>query len=186
MQQNQRRWPAAELQHSYSAFVFAYGKSRFSNVWVDANYLVFFLWSLLLFCQINFVCIDVVIYEPHCEKTGLRDFRPGPTQTRLYSHRRWLEAWNFGFRKWRDCTIRVAKTKALISLAVTAKLICAFVFAYAKSRFSHDTAHIIQCEQCGDYMLTAILSEIQKIQMLGYRLISLCLAFLVNSRYAPG
>ena len=27
-------------------------------------------------------------YEPHCEKTGLRGFRPGPTQTGLYSHRR--------------------------------------------------------------------------------------------------
>ena len=40
--------------------------------------------------------------------------------------------------------IRVAKTKALISFAVTAKLICVFVFAYAKSRFSHDEAHIIQ------------------------------------------
>ena len=37
----------------------------------------------------------------------------------------------------------VAKTKALISLAVTAKLICIFVFAYAKKRFSHDTAQII-------------------------------------------
>ena len=32
--------------------------------------------------------------------------------------------------------MRVAKTKALISFAVTAKLICVFVFAYAKSRFS--------------------------------------------------
>ena len=40
-----------------------------------------------------------------------------------------------------DCTIYVAKTKALISFAVTAKLICVFVFAYAKSRFSHDAAH---------------------------------------------
>ena len=30
------------------------------------------------------------IYEPRCEKTGLRGFRPGPTQTGLYSHRRWL------------------------------------------------------------------------------------------------
>ena len=37
----------------------------------------------------------------------------------------------------------VAKTKALISFAVTAKLICVFVFAYAKSRFSQDLAHII-------------------------------------------
>ena len=32
-------------------------------------------------------------------------------------------------------TIRVAKTKALISFAVTAKLICVFVFAYAKPGF---------------------------------------------------
>ena len=36
----------------------------------------------------------------------------------------------------------VAKTKGLISFAVTAKLICGFVFAYAKSWFSHDVAHI--------------------------------------------
>ena len=33
-------------------------------------------------------------------------------------------------------TICIAKTKALISFAVTAKLICVFVFAYAKIRFS--------------------------------------------------
>ena len=32
----------------------------------------------------------------------------------------------------------VAETKALISFAVTAKLICVFVFAYAKCWFSHD------------------------------------------------
>ena len=36
------------------------------------------------------------------------------------------------------------KTKALISFAVTAKLICVFVFAYAKSRFSYDEAHIFK------------------------------------------
>ena len=35
----------------------------------------------------------------------------------------------------------VAKTKALISFAVTAKLICVFVFAYANRWFSHDAAH---------------------------------------------
>ena len=34
------------------------------------------------------------------------------------------------------------KTKTLISFAVTAKLICVFVFAFEKSRFSHDEAHI--------------------------------------------
>ena len=31
-------------------------------------------------------------HEPRCEKTGFGDFRTGPTKTRLYSHRRWLEA----------------------------------------------------------------------------------------------
>ena len=44
----------------------------------------------------------------------------------------------------RNCTIRVAKTKALISFAVTAKLICAFVFAYADCWFSHGKAQILK------------------------------------------
>ena len=44
-------------------------------------------------------CVDVPKKnEPRHEKTGLRDFRPGPTLTRLYNHTRWLEARNFGFR----------------------------------------------------------------------------------------
>ena len=38
--------------------------------------------------------------------------------------------------------IRVANTKALISFAVTAKMICAFVFAYADCWFSHAAAQI--------------------------------------------
>ena len=42
-----------------------------------------------------------------------------------------------------NCTIRVVKTKALISFAVTAKLICAFVFAYADCWFSHEAAHLV-------------------------------------------
>ena len=41
----------------------------------------------------------------------------------------------FRFRKKRDCTIYVGKT-------VNAQLICVFVFAYAKIRFSHDEAQI--------------------------------------------
>ena len=90
--------------------------------------------------QINFL---VWTYEPRCEKTGLRGFRPGPRQTGLYNDRRLLEASNFDFRKYRGCTIYVAKTKALISFAVAAKLICVFVFAYTKSRFSHNEAHMI-------------------------------------------
>ena len=38
--------------------------------------------------------------------------------------------------------MRIAKTKALISCAVTAQLICVFVFVYAKMRFSHNEARI--------------------------------------------
>ena len=36
--------------------------------------------------------LTCMIYEPRCEKTGLRGFRPGPTQTGLYSHGRSLVA----------------------------------------------------------------------------------------------
>ena len=57
--------------------------------------------------------------------------------------------WNFRIYKVEEryylCskTICVAKTQALISFAVTAKLICAFVFVYAKCWFSHDAAHFM-------------------------------------------
>ena len=40
--------------------------------------------------------------------------------------------------------IRVAKTKALTSFTVIAKLICVFVFAYADCWFSHEAAHLFQ------------------------------------------
>ena len=40
------------------------------------------------------------------------------------------------------------KTKALISFAVTAKLICDFLFAYVKCRFSHDPAYISSDIEC--------------------------------------
>ena len=70
-------------------------------------------------------------------------FQTGLTQTGLYSHRKWLETRNFGFRKKRNCSIRVAKTKTLNSFKVTAKLICIFGFAYADCWFSHDAAHFM-------------------------------------------
>ena len=34
------------------------------------------------------------------------------------------------------------KVKAMMSFALTAKLICAFVFAYVKDLFSHAAAHL--------------------------------------------
>ena len=81
-------------------------------------------------------------FEPVREKTNNLCFRTGLTQTDLYKHRRWLEAGNFRFRKKRNGTIRVVKTKVLISFTVTAKLICAFVFADAYCWFSHVKAHM--------------------------------------------
>ena len=78
----------------------------------------------------------VFLYEPRHNKTGLRGFRPGSTQNRLYSHRRSLEARNFGFRKYRDCTFYVVKTASISCVATTQlKLISTFIFAYAKAGF---------------------------------------------------
>ena len=65
-------------------------------------------------------------YELRRKKTVLRGFRPGPTQTELHK----LGNLDLGRRR-----IVLSKTKALISFAVTAKLICAFVFALAKIWF---------------------------------------------------
>ena len=42
----------------------------------------------------------------------------------------------------------MAKTKALISCAFTAQLICVFVFAYANCWFSHAHAHLYLSNSC--------------------------------------
>ena len=65
------------------------GQIDFSPYFITSS----FDWTIKLWS------IKVSIYEPVCEKTNDFGFRPGLTQTRLYSHRRWLEAGNFGFRK---------------------------------------------------------------------------------------
>ena len=83
----------------------------------------------------------MVIIIAASQETSLQDIRPSQTQTGLHSHSRWLEASNFGFRKKRDCSIYIVRTEALISCAFAAQLICDFVFAYAKSRFSHKVFH---------------------------------------------
>ena len=73
-----------------------------------------------------------------------------------------------------DTIISIAKTKALISFAVTAKLICVFVFAYVKSRFSHDEAEIYRkkffiCPSDFDSKLYIYnLYGLKKIQILVY------------------
>ena len=50
------------------------------------------LHRLICICHAVLSVPLLLTYEPRCEKTGLRGVRPGPTQTGLYSHRRWLEA----------------------------------------------------------------------------------------------
>ena len=54
---------------------------------------------------------------------------------RLVQSQKQARSLKFWMKKMRDCTIRIAKTKALISFAITMKLIFAFVFAQAKSGF---------------------------------------------------
>ena len=49
----------------------------------------------------------------------------------------------------------MAKTKALISCAVTAQLICVFVFAYANCWFSHAQAHLFSFNLHGVVVMTS-------------------------------
>ena len=67
----------------------------------------------------------------------------------------------FWIKKKRNCTIRVAKTKTLISFVVTAKLICVFVFAYADCWFSHEAAHLMKKGSNARY--TIIIMEFELI-----------------------
>ena len=83
-----------------------------------------------------------LVCEPWHEKNNNLGSRPDATQTGLHSHRSRLEARKFGFKKKRNCTICLAKTKALISFAVIAKLVCAFVFAYADCWFFDAVIHV--------------------------------------------
>ena len=55
-----------------------------------------------------------------------------------------------------NSTIRVAKTKALISCAVTAQLICVFVFAYADCWFSLAAAHLFLSNMGFKFMVVII------------------------------
>ena len=55
---------------------------------------------------------------------------------------------NFGFNKKSHCTVCIAKTKALISCAVTAQLFCIFVFPIGKNLFVFFSiwAHMINAQ----------------------------------------
>ena len=47
-----------------------------------------------------------LIYAASWEKLS-SGFMTKPNKTELYSHRKWLQAWNFGYMKFRDCSIRM-------------------------------------------------------------------------------
>ena len=79
------------------------------------------------------------VNEPRHEKTNnvvSKQVRHIRVEQALKKTRGWK------FRGRNPCTIRVAKIKALISFAVTAKLICVFGFAYADRWFSHEVAQM--------------------------------------------
>ena len=79
--------------------------------------------------------LSLSVIEPRREKTSLGGgggFRPGPTNRAVQPHKtaRCLEILDIGSRGIvLSVYLGVAKTKALISCAVTAQLICIFVFA---------------------------------------------------------
>ena len=52
-----------------------------------------------------------------------------------------------------NCSIRVGKTNVQISFAVTVRLICAFVFAYADCWFSHEAAQLPSSERNMQYFI---------------------------------
>ena len=53
------------------------------------------------------------------------------------------------------------KTKVLISCAVTAQLLCTFVFQYEKSRISHEAAHLSICHTVAHAIKSFIRNEIR-------------------------
>ena len=80
---------------------------------------------------------DMLLYEMQSEKTCLRDFRPGLTQTELYSYRT-----NSGILEEEGEYYKCNENKG------------AFVIVYVICRFSHDAAQFIQNKS--DYIDTSL------------------------------
>ena len=73
----------------------------------------------------------MAVNEPSRDKTCLQDFTPGPNKKRAV--RTQNKTIGLGSR-------RIAQYYIEFNFVATGLLICVFVFVYAKSRFSHDTA----------------------------------------------
>ena len=89
-----------------------------------------------------------------------RGFRLGQTHAGLFTYRRWLEA-EFKTKTKRNCTIRVTKTKSLISCAVTSRLSGVFDFA-SNIKFSHNAAQITSADHVS---LTSVLFGCMHMQL---------------------
>ena len=68
----------------------------------------------------------LTLSEPRHERTCLRGFRPGKTQTSLLCDRDQLESWNLGFSKYRYCTIFAVNNKGAYQTVRMRRLICVF------------------------------------------------------------
>ena len=88
------------------------------------------------------VCPYKFIFEPRCEKISLRGFPSRSDTNQAVQLQKMARGLKFRFKKVEGLYYLCKKTKALISFMVTAKLICVFVFAYAKICFFHDPAHL--------------------------------------------
>ena len=139
--------PSYELWVSWSAPSINVG-------WKLRNYFVMFHQKIFLFSQIPQILLVLLLVETkglwklllglHLDmsrdttRAVFGGFRPGLTESGLYSNRSLLVAWNFSIRKKRNFTIYVANTKAQISCAVTAQLICVFAL-----RICRKTSHFL-------------------------------------------
>ena len=91
----------------------------------------------------------LVQFEPRSEKTGSSGFPTRSNTNRAVQPQKMARGLKFRIKVEESVYYPyIAKTKALISCAGTAQLICVSVFAYAKSRFSHNEAHFIFIVSC--------------------------------------
>ena len=63
-------------------------------------------------------------------------------QDRAVKPQKMARGLKFWIQEEKECCYLCRENKALISYVATAQLICASVFAFAKSRYSHDAAQI--------------------------------------------
>ena len=95
--------------------------------------------AMLLLMQCVTLCKMCRPYEPRCEKTGLRGFPTRSDTNQAVQLQKMARSLNFQIEKVEGLYYPCSENKG--AFAVTAKLKCGFVFAFAKIRFSHVAAH---------------------------------------------